>query len=1082
MTEVPASSASRRTSTSSLPESRGTKRSAEATPEDVRAQSSRRNSEQSVIPLGQSEQAEATTSSTTGTAAEASAVLTFCRQCGEQERAQNSDAPGLVCARCFSPETVDDPSLVLQWYDDVLETEAFDKYFGIPGSLQDNEPPDNDMHEHHEHSEFDSLQVADYVKRFPKRQQDDCKKRPNLGLLRRHGRSEALRRGWDGSPLEVQPMFENNNYLTIAHHWGDAPSEHDYMYDLDDPEDFECYMTSHMPRAVASTHYTEALSAKMLQERCFDFDTALQILHAVPLSATPNRSAAAQDNQGRSFVFGYYRHGGNVGVTRRTLEHPHFTRYLVAFMKHHGSGPISSIALNFNFKVQPHRDLNNAGDSWTISFGSFKGGQLWVDGDEAPRPSTTKIGYLKTPDDPRRPGYLLDSKETMVTFNPRLLHVVREWTGTRWAMTGYNLAALDQASDKVRQRLRDLGFHAEPHLSRSTCRTTSFVSHDRSAWNDLHVEQAYPTRVSGEPEHGVSMERSSDEEGDDGSREPAGRAAKQALKKELPWQAMREDEVPAFVQAVVDEWSEWTKWSSCRPVWLDLKKLDPSLILKSRICYRYKPKDDGTTRAKARIVIAGFRDPHLPLLSRDSPVLSRGGLLLLLQWAASHAADLHNGDCKSAFLQGKADDERPTSIFMRPPDDPVAKQAVPEWRDRQLLYKLSAPVYGQANAPRRWFLYVVDVLTELNWVQHSLDPCLFMMKIDGQIVALLGLHVDDVIAAALANYTACLQGVRNSFVWGSPWKTRDFTFVGRRIVQNPDNSITVDQEAYVKEIATTKIKLPLEEKLANHPELITEFRSGIGSLQWLSGTTRGDIAADTSLLQRSPSELTVGDLHEINATLRYVRATPNAFVKINSIPIPELIFVCYGDSGWANAPGNKSQGGLVITATSKGALKAPQVASLLDWKSYRHQRVLRSTLAAEAASLDKAEDAGNYLAAMFSEMTNVEYRASTSGRPLFDVIPVTDARSLWDAIHRLTTSFAEKRVEIDIAALRQNCRGLRWVPTEKQLADALTKRSKLLRDAFRLWMQNPIVALTDSKSPEDVLPSENKAWRGAQPV
>lgn len=44
----------------------------------------------------------------------------------------------------------------------------------------------------------------------------------------------------------------------------------------------------------------------------------------------------------------------------------------------------------------------------------------------------------------------------------------------------------------------------------------------------------------------------------------------------------------------------------------------------------------------------------------------------------------------------------------------------------------------------------------------------------------------------------------------------------------------------------------------------------------------------------------------------------------------------------------------MILATDKRCVDEPCKASLLDWKPYRHQRVLRSTLAAEAASLDRA--------------------------------------------------------------------------------------------------------------------------------
>ena len=332
--------------------------------------------------------------------------------------------------------------------------------------------------------------------------------------------------------------------------------------------------------------------------------------------------------------------------------------------------------------------------------------------------------------------------------------------------------------------------------------------------------------------------------------------------------------------------------------------------------------------------------------------------------------------------------------------------------------------------------------------------------------------------STLPGLGSLLDGVKASFEWGSPWKERECTFVWRHLSQQEDGSITVDQTHYVSEIATTRTSLSPETPLSGHPELISEFRSGIGSLQWMSGTTRGDISADTSLLQKSPKELTVGDLLEVNAVLKYVRATKDAFFRVIPIPFDELLVVSYGDSGFANAPGGKSQGGLVVVATDRLAFKEKRPASLLEWRSYRHQRVLRSTLAAEAASLDKVEDYGNFVAAMLSELADGKHVASMQA-PAFEVVPVTDARSLWDAVHRLSTNFQEKRVEISVASLREQCRNLRWVPTEYQLADALTKRARPLRDFFRKWMAWPEVTLVESRSPEDIsLPGEaNASWR-----
>eukprot|EP00913_Durusdinium_trenchii_P021083 g19812.t1 len=214
-------------------------------------------------------------------------------------------------------------------------------------------------------------------------------------------------------------------------------------------------------------------------------------------------------------------------------------------------------------------------------------------------------------------------------------------------------------------------------------------------------------------------------------------------------------------------------------------------------------------------------------------------------------------------------------------------------------------------------------------------------------------------------------------------------------------------------------------------------------------------------------ELKHQGLIEAKAVLKYVKATASSFIVMKPVDTEKMVIVTFGDAAFANAPSNKSQGGYVTVACTEDSLQGEGDASLLDWKSYWHQRVLRSTLAAEAASLDRAEDGANFVSAFTGELFLPGYVASRSGKSLFPIWPVTHARSLYDAIHRLATSFAEKRVEIDIAALRQCCRSLRWVPTEVMLADGFTKRSRALRDKLRRWQEDPKISLTEARDAHD---------------
>ncbi|CAE7296335.1 unnamed protein product [Symbiodinium sp. KB8] len=845
-------------------------------------------------------------------------------------------AKALSCARCGCRQFVTNPAEVLLWFDEVQERQAFD---AILPAESDKQPLDDQGGPADAPHPLQAQALKTDVDHVPPTRR--------LDVLRRHARGAQLQAGWDGTPHELQPFFENHAFLNTAHIYG----------------------------------------AHEEQPGVTKADPLLDVLPEVPWGLR--------------------------------------TDY--------------SVSVSHNVRALSHRDYHNAKDSmnYHLTLGEHKGGRLWVQADDAELTDPDGVVW-RTINGKRVAGYYHDAFQQVLEFSPSDLHETEKFVGDRWSITAYTTRSIDTARLRDLHRLRQLGFSPVRHQGRKLRK-----------WLEWSTFQAYPLTTAAEGQDQIAMETSGDEGDDGGHVHEASRAKKQALKKELPWKAMTPEERPSFVAAVKAEWQEWLKWSSCHPVKMKPGAVDRSLILKSRLCYRWKPKaeEEGKYKAKARLVVAGFADPHLPLLTRDSPVLSRAGFMLLLQWSCSQKVALWNGDCRSAFLQGRPDDERPTPIFMAPPKDPIALEAIPEWNDTTLLYKLSAPVYGQSNAPRRWYLHVVDVMEGLNWTRHTLDPCLFLYRDNDAVVAVLGIHVDDVITAALDGYAKVLDEVHSKFEWGSPWVSRDFKFVGRRIKQREDGTITIDQEGCVAEVPLTKTKL--------EPSTPLQHRLGDGVPQW----------------------------HRVFTVARwdhqgYVRATQDSFVRIHPVNLTNLLFICYGDSGWGNAYGGKSQGGLLVVATDDSVYTEPRSGSILEWKSYRHQRVLRSTLAAEACALDRAQDYGNYLALMFSEMTDGQFLATHNARPAYPVIPVTDSRSVWDSVHRMSTTFAEKRVEVDIAGLRESCRGLRWVPTEQQKADCLTKRSKTLRDEFRKFLANPLVTLTEARSAEDMLTGQaNAKWR-----
>ena len=139
---------------------------------------------------------------------QATALLSLCRDCGEQHRTVLED--GLShCVQCLSTETVDNPSDVKSWFDEVLEREALDRYF--VEKTTGPSPPHVSSYLSRDHFGMPSSTSSATTARSLDR----------LRVLQRHGREMAGRIGWDGSPTELQPFFENNAYLAAAHLFGD---------------------------------------------------------------------------------------------------------------------------------------------------------------------------------------------------------------------------------------------------------------------------------------------------------------------------------------------------------------------------------------------------------------------------------------------------------------------------------------------------------------------------------------------------------------------------------------------------------------------------------------------------------------------------------------------------------------------------------------------------------------------------------------------------------------------------------------------------------------------------------------------
>ena len=121
---------------------------------------------------------------------------------------------------------------------------------------------------------------------------------------------------------------------------------------------------------------------------------------------------------------------------------------------------------------------------------------------------------------------------------------------------------------------------------------------------------------------------------------------------------------------------------------------------------------------------------------------------------------------------------------------------------------------------------------------------------------------------------------------------------------------------------------------------------------------------------------------------------------------------------------------------------------MINWLSRRLKRVARSTIAAETLACTDACDESILLSHQISELLNCQS---------VPIILVIDNESLANAV-RSTTSVEDKRLRIEVSYLRQllnrkEVAGIKWVPTEHQLADCLTKQGAKSDDLIAIAKQ-----------------------------
>ena len=522
---------------------------------------------------------------------------------------------------------------------------------------------------------------------------------------------------------------------------------------------------------------------------------------------------------------------------------------------------------------------------------------------------------------------------------------------------------------------------------------------------------------------------------------------KRMLEKEIPYERIPEDERGLYKEAEDKEWGSWLEYDSCEILSLEesmrVEKEEKSRVLPSRYVFRNKHAglvdEKGCplpVKAKARLCLAGHLCPDSlsGQVQVDSPTIERVSTMLFLHLAISYGwtQEWFVGDISNAFLQG-APLVGKAPMYMRPP-----KQGLKGVGPGQLL-KLLKPVYGRPDAPRAWYEELARILCdELGFEKSFVDPAMFMLRnASGKLMALMIVHVDDVMVCCDGSDHAnqVIEKLHKRFPFGTWQRVCDqpsgINYCGKEIKveeHNGERQIVLSQNGFIDgrletmEVSAARRAQP--DSCAT-PEELTNYRSVVGSLQWVATQSRPDVAFEVNQLQKRVADLRVHDLVRANKAVREVAGHRSQIVFQNLGPDAELI--AYSDAGLYSSLGVElqereaedllqtgkekrlvySQKGAVIGFVRRGATEVKSLhahLNVVDWKSSTNKRVIESSFAAETHAALMAHGMARFCQVLLSEIRcggRVVSAIEDDGwQQLTPLTLVTDCKSVYDTVHR----------------------------------------------------------------------------------
>ena len=532
------------------------------------------------------------------------------------------------------------------------------------------------------------------------------------------------------------------------------------------------------------------------------------------------------------------------------------------------------------------------------------------------------------------------------------------------------------------------------------------------------------------------------------------------LRLELKWSDLSPVWQKAFEEPIIEAIKIYFSHEAISPV-TEEEVVDVTEILPSRFVLVNKadPRNSHPTdeqlegaKLKARWKIAGHRDQRAGEFETEAPTASLLGHNLLCFFATQWSWTMSFADVSAAFLQGDLLPEERRVFVQCPRNYPnfvrqYLRAQVPQ-DCRTDLFRMRKAGFGLAESPRLWYKKFKRDIESIGGKEWRLMPGVFSFFQDGEVYAMLAVHVDDVRLVVDQDKEKRLKGDLNGLFSFGEWKTpREWTrFCGRYERQFENGVVQLQMNDYATRISEP----PMRRAGQDTPSLLPNEKKWIGTicgqLNWMARQCRADLTFGVSRVQQLAGVNDPAALVELKILVD--RAKEETLVNFKKLhcSLDKAIVIGASDASFASMPRGRSQGGYVIMIANPEILDGEAAVNVVTYHSGLLKRVVRSSLAAEISQAASTMEEADFVRAVMAEAVHPDFRLSNwvSWVSQWRQILVLDSRTGYDLLNGSSLG-EDRRLAIDIAAMKQALqedgasRMVRWVPGEELPADDLTK-------------------------------------------